>query len=262
MRTTFALLLTLLPLSPDLSAQEIRGRLVEADSGEPIVLGRILLLQGSGLIVDETVSDETGYFSVASDSPGSFFLRAERLGYSSRLDGIFDLGQGAVLTVEFRLPRTPIALDTMNVSVEREDVSLELMGFYERRRIGFGEFLGPEEIARKPAIKTTDLLRMIPRVRIKEYGFGLRTDAPRGQRIPQNRSAVTIAGSVSVRGKACYPVVLIDGIVVSKNQPADLDSLISPSDIRGIEVYRGQAEMPLNLPSAFNSCGAIVIWTR
>lgn len=262
MRTTFALLLTLLLFSTDLSAQAIRGRLVEADTGEPIMLARILLLQGSGQIVDETVTDESGYFSVASEAPGSFFLRAERLGYSSRLDGVFELGQDGVLTVEFRLERNPVTLDTLDVSVERQDVSLELMGFYERQRIGFGKFLGPEEIERKPAVKTTDLLRMIPRVRIKEFGFGLPPGAPGGRRIPQHRSAVTIAGSVSVRGEACYPVVLIDGIIVSKEQPADLDSLISPSDIRGIEVYRGQAEMPLTLPSAWNSCGAIVLWTR
>ena len=80
MRTIAVLLLTFVLSSADLSGQAIQGRLVEAGTGEPIMLGRILLLQGSGQIVDETVTDEAGYFIVASEFPGSFFLRAERLG--------------------------------------------------------------------------------------------------------------------------------------------------------------------------------------
>lgn len=42
---------------------------------------------------------------------------------------------------------------------------------------------------------------------------------------------------------------------------AETDELISPSDIRGIEVYRGAAETPLQFGEAWSPCGVILIWT-
>ena len=231
-------------------AQAIQGHLFEAGTQEPIILAQITLLSGSGEIVDQTFTNETGYFIVASEVPGSFFLRAERMGFSARTEGIFELGERGVLTVEFRLRKTPLEMDTLVVEAERRDLKLNLLGFYDRRKVGFGRFIGPEEIEKKPVFQTTDLLRMIPRVRINHAPFG--------------QSTVTIAGSTSAWGKACYPKVIIDGFEVShgSGEPARLDELISPVNIRGIEVYRGAAETPLQFGGASSPCGVILIWTR
>jgi len=132
------------PLSP----QAIQGHLVDAQTGDPIILGEVILLLGSGEIVDRTFADEAGYFIVTSEAPGNFFLRAERMGYEARVDGIFELGEGGLLTVEFRLPKAPVLLDTLTVEVERRDFKLSLLGFYDRREIGLGKFIGPEEMPR------------------------------------------------------------------------------------------------------------------
>lgn len=245
-----AIPLLFLAASSHASAQAIEGHLMVAQTGEPIILAQVTLLHGSGQIVDQTYTDKDGYFIVASTDPGSFFLRADQLGYGSRVDGIFELGAGGLLTVEFRLAKAPIALDTLTVEVERRDIKLDLLGFYDRRRVGFGKFIGPEEIERRPAFQTTDLLRMIPRIRINEAPF--------------DGSTVTIAGSTSLRGGACYPKVLLDGFVVFRggDEAARLDALISPSQITGIEVYRGAGETPLQFGGASSPCGVILIWTR
>ena len=253
MRINSVLLILLATSWGRLSAQAIEGNLLDARTRQPILLAQITLLVGSGQIVDQTYTDESGYFIVASEDPGSFFLRAERLGYGSRVDGIFDLGVGGLLTVEFRLMKDPIALDTLTVAVERRDFKLNLLGFYDRQRMGFGHFLGPEAIERRSAIRTTDLLWNIPRVRVHQQPFG--------------QTTVTISGSGGtsmLRGTVCYPKVLVDGMEVFRggDEPARLDDVVSPSEITAIEVFRSAAETPLQFGGASSPCGVILIWTR
>lgn len=251
-RTTRILLTLLLAVGGSvagLSGQSIEGRLMDGETGEPIILAPVTLLLGTGEVVDRTFTDEGGFFVLASPDPGSFFLRAERMGFSSRVDGIFELGEGGRLMVEFRLRKAPIALDTLNIAVERRDPKLRLLGFYDRQRAGFGRFIGPEELESRAAVQATDLFRMIPRVRVNERPFG--------------NSTITIAGSLSARGTPCYPRVLIDGFVVSRGGPeaARPDLWVSPGEITGIEVYRGSAETPLQFGGGSDSCGVILIWT-
>ena len=76
------------------------------------------------------------------------------------MDGVFDLGEGGVLTVEFRLRGNPLLLDTLAVEVEGRVPKLVVLGSYNRQRIGFGTFLGPEELEKKPErIRRYDSLR-------------------------------------------------------------------------------------------------------
>jgi len=250
----FSLIPVLLLLAVSgLHGQTIQGRLLELGTDEPIVLGQVFLLSGGGTILDQTFTDEGGGFSVTSSFPGSFFLRAERLGYESRVDGVFDLGEEGVLTVEFRLRGNPIQLDTIAVEVEGRVPKLTILGFYDRQRMGFGTFLGPEELERRPVTRTTDFLRNIPRVRIRERPF--------------SGSEIVIQGAASVSlsgGGLCYPKVVIDGMEVSRggNEPARPDEFVRPVEITGIEVYRGPSETPLQFGGLSGPCGVILIWTR
>jgi hypothetical protein len=135
--------------------------------------------------------------------------------------------------------------------VERREIKLSLMGFYDRRDRGMGHFLGPEEIERRVAIDATDLFRNIPRVRVNWVPFG--------------GSTVTIAGAAtrSLRGGGCYPRVLVDGMEMFRGgrERARINEVVSPSEIRGIEIYRGGAETPLQFGGAAGACGVILIWT-
>ncbi|MGW8266750.1 MAG: carboxypeptidase regulatory-like domain-containing protein [Longimicrobiales bacterium] len=256
MRSSCAALVFLLLLNTGARAQTIEGRLLESGSDEPIILAQVFLLTGGGVIVDRTFTDEEGSFAVWSPEPGSFFLRAERMGYASRVDGVFDLGEGGILSVEFRLPRAPIQLDTLTVSAEGgaagpRDTKLALLGFYDRQRAGFGRFLGPEEIARRPVFEATDLLRNIPRVRIRQRPFG------------ETEVLIQGAASVSLKGGLCYPKVVVDGNEVFRggDQPARLDDVVRPHEISAMEVYRGPGEIPLQFGGASSPCGVILIWT-
>lgn len=252
MRFLSAALAFLILTGTGLRAQTIEGRLLEAGTDSPIILGEVVLLTGGGLVVDRTFTDEDGNFALWSPEPGSFFLRAACFGYTSRVDGVFDLGEGGILSVEFRLPKAPIQLDTLTVSAERRDTKLALLGFYDRRRAGFGRFLGPEEIARRPVFDTSDLLRNIPRVRIRQRPFG--------------GSEVLIRGAASTSlsgGGLCYPKVVLNGMEVFRGgrEPARLDDVVRPHEISAMEIYRGPGEIPLQFGGASSPCGVILIWT-
>jgi len=233
-------------------AQTVEGYLLESGTDEPIVLGSVFMLWGSGEIAAQTYSDESGFFSLSADGPGDFFLRAERIGYSPRVDGVFEIGKGASISVVFHLPTAPVPLDTLAVTTERKVVVLRQMGFYERQEDEEGIFLGPEEIARVPAFQTTHFFRNLRRVRVNEG--------------PMGSSTITIAGAgtVSLSGRhPCYPKVLIDGTTVFRGgrEAAMLDSAVQPYEIVGIEVYRGASEIPASWSGSSSPCGLILIWT-
>ncbi|NIQ54774.1 MAG: hypothetical protein GWM92_01090, partial [Gemmatimonadetes bacterium] len=61
--------------------------------------------------VTHALTDRRGYFSVTSPDPGSFTLLGSGFGYDIRRVGIFDLGMGGEVTVEFRLSPSPTPLD-------------------------------------------------------------------------------------------------------------------------------------------------------
>ena len=67
-------------------------------------------------------------------------------------------------------------------------------------------------------------------------------------------------GAVAV----CWPRVIVDGVVVSTGgaEPAEIDALVDPSRIEGMEVYRRPAELPAEFGGAQSGCGVIVVWTK
>ena len=240
-------------LPPQLAhTQTAEGYLLEEGTDEPIVLGAVFLVWGSGEIAAQTYSDESGFFSLSPPDPGQFFLRAERVGYSPRMDGVFEIGEGGSISVVFRLRRAPVPLDTLAVTAERRVVVLRQMGFYQRQEEEEGIFLGPEELAEIPAFQATQFFRRLPRVRVNEG--------------PMGSSTITIAGAGRVslkRKEPCYPKVLIDGITVFRGgvEAAMLDSAVQPNEIIGIEIYRGASEIPARWGGSSSPCGLILIWT-
>jgi hypothetical protein len=211
------------------------------------------MLTESGLVVAQDFSDEDGAFSLTARGAGNFLLKAERMGYAPWVDGVFELGEGSSITVELRLTPDPVAVDTLAVSAEAQHPRLELAGFYERMGKESGVFLGPEEIAQKQAVLPTQILRGIPRIRLRDTQTG--------------SSAVIIQGaamiSLAQRG-ICYPRVFVDGNELFRGggEPALLDDVVNASEIIGIEIYRGAAEIPTRYLGARSACGLILVWTR
>jgi hypothetical protein len=71
--------------------------------------------------------------------------------------------------------------------------------------------------------------------------------------VPMMRSAATLRGF-------CLPDVYLDSI--PRPEASELDQIITPWNIEGIEVDRGSSEVPAKFTTAGSNCGVILLWSR
>ena len=60
--------------------------------------------------------------------------------------------------------------------------------------------------------------------------------------------------------------MFIDGVLLNPVRAlpleTNIDDLVGPGDVEGIEIYKGPATTPVQFNTMFAGCGAIAIWTR
>lgn len=257
-------LILLLGLAEEADGQRVRGRLIEDGSGEAIVGGAVVLLHESEeRVLGRSLSNSLGFFILDTNEPGRYRLRAERIGYQTATTSAFELHSRQVLRVELTLSTRTIVLQPLEVVSEiRPSYAWgALAGYYDRKeylgeKLGIGRFITRAQIERMQPYRMTDLLRRVPGLRVRQHP---------GQ-----------PGRFYVRSTSngdCPPAVYLDGVPVGGNRsgvrargtqfsPADeLLSDMLPSDLEGVEVYRGSSEAP---PEYSNNagCGVILLWTR
>lgn len=251
-------LLTLLTVGVDATAQTIRGHLLDATTGEPVDLGLVIMLTEDGDSVTHALTDRGGYFSITSLNPGSFVLLGSGLGYEESKAGVFDLGMGGEVSVEFRLPAKPLPIDEILVELDRNVLEHKLIrtGFVRRyQRNAGGHFVTPHDIEESPARSTEDLLQPVPGVRVQQI-----SDKDHGR--------IGDALLIESRGRLCKPTVYLDGARI-RYQPetgGTLSSFIPLHQVQAIEVYRTSSEIPMEYNATRTArdglCGVLVFWTR
>ena len=102
------------------AAQVIDGVVVDSESRIPVVGALVSLVDGNGRDIQRFLVDADGSFRfLVAALPGSYSLRAERLGMSTRTVDSFDLGPADTITVRIALRHRPIALAGIQASGER-----------------------------------------------------------------------------------------------------------------------------------------------
>jgi len=252
-----ALAIVLAP--PHAGAQTVHGRLLEQGTARPIAAGDLTLLGADGATIDRAGTDSAGHFTLRSPDPGSFYVRAERIGYRTKTDGVLEMGEGGEITVDFYLMPRPVELEGVEGTGERTDWIernqrrfLEWQGFYDRKKLGFGHFITPEELEERPPWTPRDLFKKIPGMAV-----GVSSMMP-------GRQAVTLD---CIRGgRSATPIefaVWVDGIRVWQGgvegwEPADD---IDIEAITAVEVYTRLSSLPLQYTLS-GICGGILIWTK
>ena len=257
----FAWLTLTLPLAPLPGVtQTISGRLLDLDTDLPISLGLVMMYTESGDSVAATISSPTGHFTLTSPTPGSFMLLAAALGYEETPAGVFELGSGGSMTVDYRLPPQPLPIDELVVSLNRPVQAHHLVrnGFVRRFQRGMGVFVTPYEIERSAARSTEALLEGMP---------GIRVGPVRDMGVP--RPDVETIQIRMPDGSACEPTVYLDGIWVPYSPDAGLSlSGVAPlGTVEAVEVYRRPAEIPVEYTIRTSQrtgpgCGVLLVWTK
>lgn len=242
------------------SAQTMDGTLMEVETDQPISLGLIIMLTESGDSVTSAVTDGNGRFSISSEEPGSFLLIASAFGFKETAAGVFELGEGASMDIEFRIAAAPMPIEGLLVSLQRPVLEHNLVrnGFVRRVTRGLGRFLTPVAIEESEARTAADLFRGVPGVFVVTPGGGL--GAYRGDVV-----------RMLAQGDYCAPTIYLDGTRLSPSMTNDtaLEALVPLTQIEAVEIYRRPAEIPIEYAmtgsassSGTGPCGVLVIWTK
>lgn len=236
-----ALVFFALLVADGVAAQQLRGRVAEGRTQEPLSDVLVSLLDEDANALAQTTTTASGGFVLDVPGPGEYYVRAERLSFTTVTDGIFYFAneQAEMSIALFLLPQ-PTQLEGIDVQIQQAQTRRRLRssGFYQRAAMGIGRFIGPDEINRRPVFSFGDFLRGIPGVRF------------------QNES---IQFSGGLEG-TCNPDIFIDGARVFAD--FGITTLIQPEEVDGIEVYRGVAQIPLEWGGFNGTCGVLLIWTK
>jgi hypothetical protein len=175
-------------------------------------------------------TDSLGRFVLNNLPAGTQLLETRHVGYRLGETPV-DLRSGKSTDILVSLVRIA-SLDSIRVVARRPRYRE-----FENRSRGFGRFLNEQEIEKRNAMETSDLLRMIPGFQVIGGGFDTRVVSSRNHRL---------------RG-SCDVNIVIDGF-----QHQDIN-LVSPQDIGALEAYSGPAGAPMEYDS---SCGVVVLWTK
>jgi hypothetical protein len=213
----------------------LRGTVRNA-AGNPVVGARVVLLGAAR----EATSGNAGQVTLSALPEGSYTLETRALGYQP-LRTVVDLESSTPAEAELTLAALPAAVDTMRVRADR--MTVPLVDFERRRKLGFGHFLDEAAItARAPNI-VADIFRQTPGVVTMPGQFG--------------RDRVLLRGT-GMTGD-CPPAIFLNGLLIP-NEDGDLDAIVNARDVRAVEVYARTASVPLQFQTR-NGCGSVVIWT-
>ena|SRR5690242_11224338 len=238
-----ALLVCLLPLTlpaqaPTDSAR-LEGRVRSVLSGEPLS-GVLLALPGLQKFV---VTDSSGTFAFVTP-PGTHHLS---LRYREHTNEDYDiiLRAGQHTHLDIMLDAEVVTLAPVVVDGRPGKGDFGIVGFYERRRFGFGRFITAAQLEKDRPQLLADYLER----------FGLRYGC----------IGMTCGPLRYTAGQPCVMPVMLDGMAQSGQELRTLQT----SQIGGIEIYRDQSDLPVSFAMAFSvdpatsqRCGAVVVWTR
>lgn len=196
-----------------------------------------------GTTVESTAGDD-GTFALNGLPAGTRTLEVRAIGYAL-YRGAVDLAPGRAGTVTVRLDR---ATSLAPVSVFGKPVALSPRVREFRDRVSHsvtGRFVTAADIARLDPIEVSSTL--------PTKGM---------QVVPNGRLGHTIVGQ-SKFGGTCQAVVILDGTVLDSGD--DVDKLVRPADVAGIEVYANPDFAPPEYGGARlsrNGCSVVLVWTK
>ncbi len=242
-----------------LAAQSaVRG--VLTSGGTPVAGAQVFLDPGAPA---PAVSDSAGRFLVSTLAGGRLRLLVRAIGFTP-ISRSLVLAADDTLVLNLTLERQVTSLS--EVRVEEGRVDPVMTGFEERRRAGFGRFITREMLADQEHSTVTTVLRRVGGLRFirrpPDCGGGFAASSGRAGAI-ERQSWMRCTNGVAMP-VACYLNVFVDGLphfVAPSAEPPNLDQFLVMA-IEAMEVYRSNAETPIQFQRAGASCGVLLLWTR
>lgn len=206
-------------------------------NGDPVPNAEIALLRHDSALV-RARADSSGNFRIPRLQRGEFTLRVRRLGYEPRDVDVTIERLDRPASIVVTLNESPAELNGVSVNGDADEPDTRLRDFYTRRATNsFGHYIDAAAIGKRHPQYLSEILRAVPGVRIT--------------------ASRRIGNTVTIRG--CAPLVWIDGVRIPD---AQLDEVVQPDEVAGMEVYGSFAGVPAQYFDRTATCGTILIWTR
>lgn len=256
------------------AGQTVRGLLVDEHTGEPIGLGKVMLVSPTRDSLEATLTTEEGFFFLTAPGAGEYSLVTEAFGYWSAIIGPVVLDDGQDRIMEARVAARPLEVEGLTVETESlyepRVHHLVSSGFYERLGRQNGQFITPGEIAASTSAYVQGLFYQKDFTRVFQTRTATGLTAREIQRAEGERSEgrATTFGPwgdrvlIPTPQGYCSPVIYLDGIKVLGDIEG-LADLVTMEEVSAIEIYKVPFDIePDLLDLARIECGALVIWTN
>jgi hypothetical protein len=213
-------------------------------------------------------TNDSGAFVLSGLRPGSFELRARRIGFVDYRDTVVVREHDSAVR---RLMLRPVqTLTPVEVSAERF-----MAEFEDNRRLGLGKFLTRAELEPQEHRRLSDILTQIG-ARSARIGSHAYMVSSRGTILSMKaRCASEIEGVADSRNSpnkqaaavkcSCRVQVYLDEALYyggrENEMVPDIDRIV-PSSVEAVEYYKGPAQTPLRYSRLNSQCGVLVIHTR
>ncbi len=233
----------------------LAGRITDRVGGQPIA-NAVVKLNG-GVV---TLTDGDGAF-LLSEVPivwGSNEFEVGRFAFTARVSEFWIVDPNQTLDFSAMLDPIPIDVGGVVASVApTRSVSTRLQPFYERLEKTAGRFVTRSQIeAREPPV-VTDVLRGVSGIRLRP--------GPYGMLILLRRPSIGFRNDTRFDDEpgCASPLIFLDGQFVGGGASyINLDDLVDPDEVEGIEIYSGVATIPTVFSRTDSTCGVVAVWTR
>jgi hypothetical protein len=209
---------------------------IVALEGDSTRAGSRVELVGSGNVA---VTNEKGEFAMYNLPSGTRNLVVRRVGFDPQVIPV-DLSSREDVRVTMKLRKSVPVMEAVRV-IARKKAVLDEVGFTERRKTGFGYFIGPEKLELMHPNTLTDVLQGVPGLEVIRRQTG---DGVKSARTPNSK---------------CVDYYL-DGAQYLEVAPGDINKFVSGRDMAAVEVYQTNAPVEYARPGV--SCITILLWTR
>ena len=206
------------------------------------VAGAIVSVNGA--VSGVTLAD--GYFSATIALPvGPNTIDVRRIGYASESSDFWVNPTEPGLAFDIAVASLPV-LEPVVVEADAPDPVGKLSLFYQHKRSEIGSFLEPEQVEAARRYSVTDILQIVPGVRV----------TPGTNTVRLSRAAPT------PKCMREQPQFFLDGVPVRLGPSFGINDFVEQNDVVAVEVYNGPARIPVRYNIGNAACGVIALWTR
>jgi Carboxypeptidase regulatory-like domain len=225
------------------ATMRIAGTVLREGNGRPLENATVSVVHGPS-----TRTNAKGEFVIPDAPAGTRLLDVRAVGYYPQRTLLDVVDNAPAIRTEMRTFKS--VLDTVKVLANYGRYTT-LQEMKQRAQSGIGRFISAEAIARRNVVVVSELMWTIPGVYVERAGGPEQELSMRGLFSPRCTPSIFLNA---------FPVQLaFNG--VAPFSIGDIDAMVRPSDLLGVEIYAA-GQVPPVFGAGMTGCGAIAFWTK